>query len=302
MPTAHQLLTLLLVFVWGLNFVAIKLSLVDISPWLLSALRFFLTSIPAIFFLKKPNISFFSLLLYGLTTFCFPFTLLFLAIHVGLPPGLAALLLQLQVFFTLILGTLFLKERLHSWQISGMILSLGGILFIAIYGQHELPWLGLSLVLGAAASWGIGNIVAKKIGKVSASSLVAWGSLIAWPLPLTLFLCQEHPSYIFTALTQISYISWGSALYIAYLATTFGFALWSYLLNEHRIGVIAPFTLLVPLIGMASSALFLNETLPSWKIFGGLLVIAGLILHMIGQRASTFSAPKKDEASLESPS
>ena len=284
MPISHLALTLLLVFIWGFNFVVIKVGLQEIPPLFLCFARFFLMTIPAIFFVKFPATSFKKVALYGLCMFALPFACLFIGMSIGVTPGLSSLLFQTQVIFSLILAVLFLGESITRWQLIGAVVSFSGIALVGVNTSGSGPFLGFLLLIAGAAFWGIGNVVSKKIGKVNMISLVVWGSLIAWPPLLILSLILEGPGRLLLSLQHLSLLSIGSVLYITYLSTLLGFGIWSFLLHHHRLPTIAPFTLLVPIVAMASSVLVLGETLEYWKIVAGILVIAGLYVNLLGPR------------------
>ncbi len=284
MQSLHLLLALLVILVWGFNFVVIKVGLDEIPPLLLGFARFFLTSIPAVFFIKRPTAPFRMVMWYGLFMFALQFSLLFIGMDVGVTPGLASLLLQLHVFFTLLLAMVFFGEKLRPWQIVGALVSFVGIALVAMHLGGSVTFSGLVLVIAAAASWGVGNVISKKIGKVNMISLVVWGSLIAWPPLLLISLFTEGYDKVVYTVQHLSWLSSGAVLYITYLSTLFGFGTWSWLLHHHPIGKIAPFTLLVPVVAILSSVLVLGEPLQSWKIFAALFVIAGLCINLLGPR------------------
>ncbi|HEY2809959.1 MAG TPA: EamA family transporter [Rhabdochlamydiaceae bacterium] len=284
MPLSHLISVLLVVLVWGFNFVPIRLGLNEISPLLLCALRFLLTSIPAVFFVKFPRASFRMVALYGLVMFALQFSLLFMGISAGVAPGLASILQQNQVLFSILLGLIFLDEKLSHWQIAGMLLSFSGIALIGMEIGSNATFSGFLLVIGASLSWGIGNFTAKKIGKVDMFALVIWSSLIAWPPLLALSLWIEGPSRLLESMQNLSWKGVGSVLYVSYLATLFGMAVWNWVLHHHRLSVVAPFTLLVPIIAMTSSALILGEQIQTWKVTAALLVISGVYVNLAGPR------------------
>ncbi len=284
MPLSHLLLVLLVVLVWGLNFIAIKVSLTEIPPLLLVFARFFLTSIPAIFFIKRPKTPFKMVVLYGLFMFALQFFLLFMGMYAGMTPGLASLLQQFQVFFTILLAMIFLGEKSHLWQIIGALISFLGIALVAMNLSGGVTPSGFALCIAAPAAWGTGNIISKKIGKVNMISLVVWGSLIAWPPLLVLSLFVDGFDKLLFTIQHLNWLSSGAVLYITYLATLFGFGTWSWLLHQHRMGTIAPFTLLVPIVAIISSALILKEPLQSWKVLAAFLVISGLCVNILGPR------------------
>lgn len=284
MPLLHILLALLIVVVWGFNFVVIKVGLEGISPLLLGFARFFLTSIPAVFFIKRPAVPFKMVVLYGLIMFALQFALLFMGMYAGVTAGLASLILQFQVFFAMLLAVVFFKEKLHSWQIIGALISFVGILLIAMNLGGSVTLSGFLLVVAAAAAWGVGNVISKKIGKVNMVSLVIWGSVIAWPPLLAIALIVEGPDKVLYTFQHLDWLSGGAVLYITYLSTLFGFVAWSWLLHHHPLGMVTPFTLLVPIFGILSSVLVLGEPLQLWKICAALLVIVGPCINLLGPR------------------
>jgi O-acetylserine/cysteine efflux transporter len=284
MPLTHLALVLLVMLIWGCNFVVIDLGLKEVSPLLLVCTRFFLTSIPAIFFVKRPATSLARMIQYGLIMLALPFTLLFLGMNYGVTAGLASLLFQVQVFFTVLFAMIIFKEKLHLWHILGAVLSFSGIVLVARYLESSASTLGFFLVIAGAASWGAGNVVSKRIGRVNMVSLVVWGSLFAWPPLLLLTLAIDGPSQILHTFTHLTWTSGGAILYITYLSTLLCFVIWSWLVHHHPLPTIAPFTLLVPTLGFLSSAWILGEPLQSWKIIAALLVVSGLGINLFGPK------------------
>ncbi|WP_036246931.1 EamA family transporter [Methylobacter sp. BBA5.1] len=277
-------LAVLVVAIWGFNFVVIKVGLKEIPPILLCALRFFLSAFPAVFFIKRPAVPFRSVMAFGLVMFASQFALLFSGMYAGTTAGMASLVLQVHVFFTVALAVVFLAEQPSVWQIIGALTAFSGIGLVAAHTGGEISALGLILIVAAAASWGIGNLIAKKLGKVDMLALVVWGSLVAWPPLLLLSYLLEQDSW---SLEGMAYLSWptiGAVGYITYLSTLLGFAVWSWLLSHYPAATVAPFTLLVPVFGFTSSALALGEPLYPWKLAAAVLIIAGLCINLAGAR------------------
>lgn len=162
MPFAHLLLALLVVFVWGINFIFVKLSLEEFSPLLLCAVRFLLASVPAVFFIKPPAVPFKIIASYGLIMFALQFALLFIGLRVGMTPGVASLLMQVQVFFSMFFAIIFLGEQPQVGQIIGALIAFIGIGVVALHFDHNVSLMGFLCILAAAASWGIGNLITKK--------------------------------------------------------------------------------------------------------------------------------------------
>jgi O-acetylserine/cysteine efflux transporter len=284
MSPRDLLLALVVVLAWGVNFVVIKVGLHGVPPMLLGALRFALAAVPAVFFVKRPQLPWRWLFAYGATISFGQFAFLFSAMYVGMPAGLASLVLQAQAFFTLIFAALFLHERFRMPNVVGLLIAAGGLAIIGVRGGHAMTLAGFVLTLCAACSWALGNIVTKKVGKVDLVGLVVWGSLIP-PVPfLALSYVFEGPQRIVAALSGISAMSIFAVVYLAFIATLLGYALWSGLLSRYPASQVAPFSLLVPIVGLASASLFLDEQLSAPQIAGALLVMAGLAVNVFGGR------------------
>lgn len=284
MSLLHILLLILVVAVWGINFVFIKVGLREMPPIFLCFTRFFLMSIPAVLFFKRPAIPFKWVVLYSLVMFVLQFGLMFSGMKAGISAGLGSILLQTQAFFSILFAALLLKEKLSPWQIFGAIISFSGIALAGWNVKTSTTFLGFLLVLAAALTWGLGSVIVKKMGKQKSSSLLVWGSLIAWPPLLALSLMLENSHPILLNFHLLSSESYGAILFITLGSTAFGFGIWNWLLQIYPLTTIAPFTLLVPIFGMLSSALFLEERLEGWKIVSGCLVIGGLSLNLLGSR------------------
>jgi O-acetylserine/cysteine efflux transporter len=202
--------------------------------------------------------------------------------YVGMPAGLASLVLQAQAFFTLMFAALFLHERFRLPNIAGLLIAAGGLAVIGLQGGHAMTVAGFALTLCAACMWALGNIVTKKVGNVDLVGLVVWGSLIP---PLPFFAASylfEGPQRMVAALSGISAVSIFAVVYLAFIATLLGYGLWSRLLSRYPASQVAPFSLLVPVVGLASAWLFLDEQLNAVEIAGALLVMAGLAVNVFG--------------------
>ncbi len=284
MRFSHFLLALLVVAIWGFNFVVIKIGLKEIPPLTLCFMRFFLASIPAVFFIKKPATPIKMIVCYGLVMFVCQFSLLFTGMRLGVTAGMASLLLQAQVFITLLFAVVFMGEKPTIWQLSGALISFIGILIVGLNmgGNYSVP--GFFLVIAAAVSWSVGNIITKKIGQVNMFSLVVWGSLISWPPLLLIAFLLEGGDKIAYEWQHVSWLSLASVAYIVYLSTLSGYVGWSWLISRYPMTTVAPFMLLVPIFGMLSSFLVLGEALQFWKILAALLVIFGLGVNLLGAK------------------
>ena len=279
-------LALLVVLIWGLNFVAIAWGVAEIPPFLLTALRYIGCAFPAVFFIRRPQVGWPILLAYGFSVGVLQFSFLFTAVELGMPAGLASLVMQMQVFFTMGLAVLFLGERPSMPQLAGAALALLGLGAIGAERIGGAVLVPLVMTLAAAFFWGLSNIVTKRAGKVDMLGFVVWGALVP-PLPmLALSLIFEGPQAIL-GLGSISAAGIGSALFIAYGSTLIGYGIWAILLGRYPASLVAPFSLLVPVVGFAAAALILGETISTLEVVGSVLIFAGLLLNVWGPRLLT---------------
>lgn len=288
LPASHALLALAVVAVWGTNFSVIKVALDSLPPLLLAVLRFGFALLPAVFFVARPAVRWRWLAAYGVLIGAGQFGLLYLAMQGRISPGLASLVVQVQVFFTIGLAMLADGERLRGFQWLALLLAAAGIVLIAVNTQtstgSDTTVAGLLLVLVAAAAWAGGNQVARNMGRVDMLGVVIWSSAFALPPLLLLSLVFEGPARIAQGLAGTSPAVWAAVVWQAVGNTLFGYAAWGWLLSRHPAVTVAPMALLVPVFGMATSALTLGESLPAWKLGAGALVISGLALNLFWPR------------------
>lgn len=281
LPLRHLLLALAVVAVWGTNFVVIKLALGHLPPLLFAALRFTLAALPAVLFLPRPAVSWGNLAAYGLLIGVGQFGVMFIAMHGHISPGLASLVIQLQVFFTIGLAMYFSGERLLPVQWLALLLASGGIAIIVAHTDGSTSLLGLGLMLLAALCWAGGNLVARQAGRINMLAYVVWSSLFAAPPLAALSLLLEGWPAISHGLQAADTWTWLAVAWQALGNTLFGYAAWAWLLARHPAASIIPTALLVPLFGMGGAALWLGEDLPAWKLGAAALVIAGLALNLL---------------------
>ena len=287
LPISHALLALAVVAVWGTNFSVIKVALDSLPPLLLAFLRFGFALLPAALFIARPAVHWRRLAAYGVLIGAGQFGLLYLGMSGYISPGLASLVVQMQVFFTIGLAMLADGERLRGFQWLALALAAAGIVLIALNTQAstgDTRVLGLVLVLTAAAAWAGGNQVARGMGRVDMLGVVVWSSAFALPPLLLLSLLFEGPARIAQGLGAASAPVWAAVVWQALGNTLFGYAAWGWLLSRHPAATVAPMALLVPVFGMATSALTLGESLPAWKLGAAALVISGLALNLLWPR------------------
>jgi len=278
------LLALAVVFVWGTNFVVIRLGLNALPPLLFASLRFTFVLVPLVFFLLRPNVPMSNLVLYGLAIGLGQFGLLFIAMNGLISPGLASLVVQMQVFFTIGLSMLRTGERLKPFQLAAFALAIAGMAVIVAHNGKGATIGGVLLTVGAAAGWAVANQCSKEAGKVNALAYVVWASLFSLPPLYLLSLWREGWPAIAAGLSQATPTTWAVILWQSVGNTMFGYGVWAWLLARYPAATVSPMTLLVPVFGMGASALVLGEPLESWKILAGLLVMSGLALNLFWGR------------------
>lgn len=278
------LLAVIVVVLWGLNFIAIKWGVALVPPLLLTALRYIFAALPAVFFVKRPKVKLSVLLAYGIAVGVLQFGSLFMAIKLGMPAGLSSLVIQMQAFFTIGFAVLFLGERPGRYQIIGAAVALVGICAIGLERLGGAALVPLLLTLAGAAFWGLANIATKKAGKIDMLAFVVWASLVP-PIPLLLAsLATEGLAADWAALTHPSWLLAGIIGFNSYAATLIGFGLWSLLLTRYPASTVAPFSLLVPVVGIASSVILLNEPLSGLELAGSAVIFVGLMINVFGPR------------------
>jgi O-acetylserine/cysteine efflux transporter len=283
--------------VWGFNFVVIKAGVSAVPPLTLAALRFFFSALPAVFLVKRPAAPMGKVAAYGLFLGVGEFGFLFTAIKLGAPAGLSSILLQSQAFFTAILASILLGERLRPHSAIGMAVAAAGLAAFAMSpgsasGGMTLPLLGMILLAGlgwalanlTAKQMALANVSARRMPGVDALGLMVWSSLFS-PLPLAaLSFALEGPAAIGAAFSSLSLVTIGALAYLVLFSTLLGYGLWNGLIIRHGASRIAPFSLMVPIFGLVSASLVLGESFSSREALGAFLILAGLLVHVFGGR------------------
>ena len=303
MNPIHIALAVLVAFIWGVNFTFIAWGLESFPPLMLTALRFFFTAVPLVFFLKPPKFNR-TLLIYAIGTFVMQYAFVFTAMHLGASAGLTALLLQIQIFITVLLAYFILGEAVSRMQIIGMLVGVLGLSVIALNLGGDMPLAGFVCILIAAIGWSFGNIASKqastqatqqrsdgaiissntgrnKASALSALALVVWGGLIACVILTLSSLIFETEAWQLATFTEASLKSWLSLGFIVYVSTLIGFGLWAHLLSQNTASKVMPFALLVPVFGMTTSVLLTGEVVTWWKMLAMILILSGLVLANI---------------------
>jgi len=292
---------LAIVFIWGSNFVAMKYALRDFTPFQLGAARYVCAVLPLLLFIKPPRLHWKWVLLYGLFQGVGQFGFLFTALKVGMTGSLASVLMQTQVFFTAIFSYLLLHERAsRPLQIGLLLAALGLVCFAMNYvapsSQSVVNAASITTVAGfilnlcAAAMWAASNIVARKAQQASSGydplAFVVWSSLVPIvPFPLMSYGFDDPAAR--WQWTHAAISSWVAVGYLGWVATITAYGMWTQLLNRHPANRVAPFSLGVPVVGLAAGLLWLGESITAWQWAGIALVVMALGWVMFGGRSRT---------------
>lgn len=289
MAPRHLALSVLVTVIWGFNFVVIRHGLDHYPPLLLTALRFALAALPALV-IPRPAIPLRLLVMIGSLWFLGQFAFLFLSMANGLPPGLASLLLQSQAFFTILIAAAALRERPAGRQMAGTAVAFAGLVLIGASVGGDMTLTGLLLGLMGALSWACGNVLVRRAPPADMFPLVVWLSLVP-PLPaFALSLAFEGWPAVQSALLHPTFDGVAALAYLVFAATFVGFGIWGWLLRLYPAGLVAPFSLLVPITGTLSAALVLGERFPPLRFGGMALILCGLAILAWPKRQAAASA------------
>ncbi len=282
MSPFHIILAIAVMAAWGVNFVVIKIGLESFPPILLSTLRFGLAGLPLVFLWKSRPAPLIWIVAIALSLGVFKFSFLFIGINLGAGPGLSSLVLQLQAFFTILFAFFLLGERPSKRQMTGTVLAFTGLSFIVIevYGEQS-AFVGILFVIIGAIFWGLNNIAMKKAQSTNPLHLMIWVSAFCSPILFALSWVFEGSEAILVSVESVSTSGVLSVLYLAVVATLAGFGIWAYLLKTYDAGLVAPFSLLVPVFGMSSSAFFLGEPITNTTLIAALFIFSGLYLNSV---------------------
>ena len=296
MPARDVLLAVVVALIWAFNFIVVAVGLSSFPPLFFSALRFVVVAFPAVFLVSRAGIPWRTIGMFGLVLGVVNFSLLYLGMSLGMPPGLSSLVLQAQAVFTPLLAWLLLRDPPGRATILGVGLACVGMAVIGVDYAAGATLAGFVLVLGAAVSWAYANILLKKAGALDMPRLVIWLSLVP-PLPL-LVLSALFEEGQWQALAGIDWLGAGSILYAGWGSSVCAYALWGGLMRRHSPNAVAPFTLLVPVFGFAMAALILDEALSPTRLWASALVLAGVGLAALcggDKRLSAASGPSQGD-------
>ena len=278
------LLALLLATLWGSTFTAMKIGVADVPPLVMNALRFCLSAFPALLFIRWPAVPTWTVFAFAIVLCVTKFTVLFTSMKIGMPAGLASIVLQMQVFFTIGFAFLIMGERPGRPQLLGGGIALIGMALFAHDKMENAALLPFLLCLLAAALWGVANIIVKKAQAKDILGFVVWASAIAGPILLGLALMVDGPTAVWSVLRAPGWTTVWVSLYLSFAATLFGYSVWNSLLSRYPVALVGPFALLIPVSGMACGILFLGESFSLKAILASAIVFLGLVINVFGDR------------------
>ena len=282
MTARHRLLAAFVAALWGGNFLAIHVGLEHFPPLFLAGLRMLVLAIPTLLFVPRPDVPLKWLVGYGLGFGTIQFLFLFVAMDVGMPAGLASLVLQASAPFTVVLGALFLRERLSPRQVVGIVLAVFGLGAIAIARAQSAAVLPVLLTLCGALGWAFGNLCSRLAAPPKPMHLTLWMCVIP-PIPLlAASMLTEGPGAGWTALGAAFSVDGlpglGALVYLSVFATVVGSGIWTWLMRRYPAGVVAPYSLLVPVVGIALAAVALGERPTVTELVAGAVIVGGVLL------------------------
>lgn len=301
MSPGHLLLAFALAAMWGVNFVVIRAGLDHLPPLLFSALRFLAAAVPAILFLRTPGVAWRWVLIVAGLLGVLQFGLLFSGMAAGMPPGLTSLVVQVQAPFTAVFALVLLGERLTGIRVAGLGVALAGVALIALDLGKASPVGAFLLVLGAAAAWGLANIAMKRAQPPDSLRFMVWVSALSVVPLLILSALMEGPRRDLDALREIPWVAIGSILFVGLVATVLGFGVWGYLIHTYSAATVAPFALLVPVFGVASSAMLLGERISVLKLIAGVLIVVGVLAGALSRTRAPSAPPAAPPGSDPAP-
>ncbi|HEY0934150.1 MAG TPA: EamA family transporter [Trebonia sp.] len=271
-------LAALVAALWGFNFVVIDWGMGAVPPLLFAAVRFTVVAVPACFLVPRPALPWRTVAAVGAFMSLGQFGLLYLSLHLGMPPGLAALVLQAQVVFTIVIAAFALREPPSRAQVLGTGLGVAGLAVVAAGSGGQVTAAALVLCLAAGLSWGIGNVVSRAARAPGGLALTVWSATVA-PVPLlALSLAVDGPSAVARGLAHFGWHAALSTAYTAGLCSLVGYAVFNRLLSKYPAGHVVPWVLLAPVVAMAAAWPLLGEVPGRAELAGAVLLVAGVLI------------------------
>ena len=276
-------LAVLVAVIWGLAFVASRLALDELSPALMTAMRFAIAALPCLL-VRRPNVPWSVLIAISGTLFLGQFLAQSWAIAHGVPVGLASVIVQSQALFTVAFAVIAFREIPTGMQVAGIAVAALGLLMIGGTVGFDFSVLAFAVLMIAPVSFAIGNLLLRQAREVPMFDLFAWLCLVP-PVPLiALAFAVDGPQATWHSLTQMSLSGWASMLFVGAISTSIAYWLWGRLLRDHTAAQVVPFALLVPFVGSAASSVVFGETFGPLRLTGMLTVVGGIAIMLLSKR------------------
>lgn len=286
LPRRDLLLLLVVVVTWGVNFTVLDIGLADFPPLLYAAMRFALVGSCALV-VPRPKVKARWIVAVGTFTILGQYSLLYLGMAAGMPSGLASLVLQVQAIFTIAIAGVALRERPGPRRLVGIVVSAMGVGVVGLACGGSVPVLALVLLIGAGASWAVGNVCTRVAQPDNGFRLVVWASLVP-PLPLlALSLATEGGSRDAHALSHASAGAWLSLGFTVGFSTIMALGIYAAMLAKYPADRVVPFNLGIPVVGLAAGWLLTGESVTAPMLVGAAVVLVGLGLVVINPGADS---------------
>ena len=282
MKFIHILMAIAVPLIWGAGFVVAKGAINEFPPILLMAFRFLVTSMLLVWFVKPPIGQLRALFLIAIVASAIQYSLTFTGLR-GLDAGFAALIVQLEVPFLVILGAILLGEKasLRKWM--GIIIAFAGVGLLIGKVEFNNAWGSVALVVAGAFTWAVGQIFVRKLKNIDGLTTTAWVAVFATPQLFVMSFIFETNQI--ESITKASMSIWLAVLYLGIIMTALGYYFWNTLIRTYAIEKVAPFLLLLPVFSLIGGVLFLGELISIAKILGGLIVILGVAFVSLEKKA-----------------
>lgn len=276
-------LAVMVAVTWGVAFVASRLALDELSPSLMTAMRFSIAAVPCLL-VRRPNVPWRVLVAISATLFLGQFLAQSWAIAHGVPVGLAAVIVQSQALFTVAFAALAFSEFPTRLQIAGIAVAAVGLLMICGTVGFDFSVGAFAVLMISPVSFAVGNLLLRQAREVPMFDLFAWLCLVP-PLPLlALAFAVDGPQATWQSLLQLSATGWASMLFIGAVSTSIAYWLWGRLLRDHTAAQVVPFALLVPFVGAAASSAVFGETFGPLRLTGMITVVGGIAIMLLSKR------------------
>ena len=267
--------------IWGMGIVFAKAGLNEFPPLFLMSMRFIVSAVLLCWFFPPPPGQLRAIFIIALVSATIQYGLTFYGLA-GLDASTAVLFMQLEVPFSAACAAIFLNDKLGWKRAGGLVVAFFGVALIAGAPSLRNQLFPAFLVIAGVFTWAIGQVMIKKMVKVTGFQLIAWVSVFAGPQMLvsSLVLESDHLSLLKNA----TLIGWGSVIYMGIVMTALGYGIWYHLLKKYDMNQVVPFLLLLPVTSILGAVLFLGERPGIRILIGGVVIIIGVAaIVMFGQ-------------------